>query len=231
MNFLIPFSSYPPSSPSTGDFIKFTDSAYTAFYNGSSWDFFFESVPCILPPDISTFSTDNTSSCTFDSTHGYLYWHQANNSANVSSIYKTYTGTKTLTIGVKMALNAGLFNSVASAFGVNVRGSGGAYQTFAILDLSASSLLLQSNNYNSSTSFNANIFSLTELGTGAGHKLFFQIHDNGTNLIYKMGIDLNNLLTYQTVARTSFLTPAAFGIWGAVNAGSAEMMIFHFQIA
>lgn len=241
-NLLIPYSSFPPGSAIVGDYIKFSDSPLSAMYDGTNWNFFYEGNPCVLP--LSSYTLDNAPTVVYNNNNGYLYLTCQDTVATRSVINNTIplSAPYTVTIGVKHTYDANMVNNNVTAFvsglGLCLGSASKQYQTFDILGTVNSGVLeglLQINNFNSAISFSSNVLSVIDLSFmfTIGHKVYYQVENDGTNLIWRMGIDLNNLNTVYTASVTSFLSggPTSFGIEMFTNSSNLEAVIFHMEVS
>lgn len=241
-NLLIPYSSFPPGSAIVGDYIKFSDSPLSAMYDGTNWHFFYEGNPCTLP--LSSYTLDNAATVVYNNNNGYLYLTCQDTGGDLSVLSNTIplSAPYTITIGIKHTYDANTINNNVTAFesalGLCLGSSSNQYQILYINGTVNSGVLeglLQVNNFNSTSSFSSNVLSIADLSFmfTLGHKVYYQVENNGTNLIWRSGIDLNNLNTIYTASVTSFLSggPSSFGLVMFTSASNLEAVVFHMEVS
>lgn len=200
-----------------GDLDFYTNSFYVSRYTGSAW------VPwgplfAMTQPVSGDFSWVNQGSATVSTTNGgiYLYDPTVDASLNIRARVKSAPSTPyTITAAI-------LFDPIVAAnhnSGLLFRESGtGELVLFGILQGTGS--VLQVDNWNSPTSFNANVVNVT---TRSMSLVWLRIADNGTNRICSVSSDGQNWIVVSTVARTTFLTADQVGFFVAARNATYPM--------
>lgn len=226
------FANLPVTVSPSGYKYKCTDAPYTFVSNGSLWVASYDGCPATLPGPSGNWTADNLSAnnaySNFTNGYGYLIGQSSSNSNFCSMLYQAAPGSTPYSFmirfvqdgtGILQSINAGGSGGFAVGAGASFgfRDSGGKYVTinFAI---EGSDCVIYILKWNSSTSLNADtaflnswqMFGLYNTGRG----LWAKIKNDGTNLIFSIGIDANNLFVIHSETITSFLSNAASVTWG-----------------
>lgn len=217
-----------PVSGSTGALYFTTDSPYTFRWSGSVWQPFVNDKPVSIPPNVSTLTWINQGSSTAVTTNGVLRaTFPTSGTTNVRGLVKSYTAPRSLEIGFYS--NTNLIG--AQIYGILTRALAGAPLTVQGLDIRSNQVYFRGRNYNSSTSFNAEL-ALSTGAFGVTSPLYIRFTDDNTNKTFSASFDGGASYTQLTsLVRTSFLTPDQFGIGTELFGISIEMSmnIFHWR--
>jgi hypothetical protein len=200
-----------------GDLNLYTNSFFVSRYSGSAWVPWGPIFP-FTPPVDGDFSWVNQGSATVSTTNGgiYLYDPTADASANLRCRVKSAPSTPyTVTAAILMdPIVVANHNG-----GLLFRESGtGELVLFGMLQATGS--LLQVDNWNSASAFNANVVNVS---TRSSALVWLRIADNGTNRICSVSSDGQNWITVSTVARTTFLTADQIGFFVAARNATYPM--------
>lgn len=209
-----------PSAGTAGRIQFFTDAAYVARDNGSTWDYWCNSAPCAPATATSFATTVNTTGATFtDQGNGeYVLTGTADTGVNTRAWVKSipsapYTITALITV---YALNGG-YGQCGLVLRQSSDGklvdfgwtSGNTDTEHGIIAQKMTSPTATSANY----TLNAPYYFASSTAIFAGIPLWLRIVDNNTNRILSISPDGVTWLEVHSVSRTDFLTPDQVGFY------------------
>lgn len=232
------FASFPPASPSAGDYFRTTNSPYYAYYDGTKWNWYLQGIPVKPPPVFGTIEDPGGVITGTDQTRGLLYM-RINVNSDIAGMYDPIPATP-YSILAGFIANPLINNpnplDFQAAMGLSLRSASGQYESTQAGWFTSSGGTLAINRHNSVSSYNSTPsgFGVQSYFTLGSNKIYMKVSDDGTNLSWFIGTDKNNLLPFNTPwARNAFLTggPAFAGISMFSEAGQAEWALFDYEIS
>jgi hypothetical protein len=205
-----------PGANEVGKMAFSTNSLYSARWNGSAWQWFYNNSPVTLPPTAG-WTWDNQGTATETQAGGYLYLNAPAVSGGNSRVrYRTAPAAPwTLTALV----NANVNHLSNQQVGILVRGSGsGKLYLFGPGASAAASQTTQVVKNNNPTSWSGTPSSLN--GPLPTAPMWLQITDNNTDLLFSYSRDGINFSQVYQDTRASFLTPDQIGYFAETQSTS-----------
>ena len=204
-----------PTAGTAGRLFASTDSAYVYQDNGTSWTAWGPIYP-LTPVVNSSFSDLNTP--TVSTSQGVVNITAPGTSSDVIRGRQIALPSTPYTITTLFLMANNVENFHIAGLHVYDNGTGKVVTWGIRL---AGDIRVHRAYWNSVTSFNAESHALTPYT-----KLFFQLHDDGTNFSFKFSPDGITYRTYITESRTAFLTPTHVGMFVHENSPNSTSVDF-----
>lgn len=191
-----------PSAGILGRRYQCTDCPFWYYDNGTTWDKFFGSYP-IVTPDNTGFSWDNQGSLVLTTTKDSLTF-SGSLSSGVGLRYKTAPSAPWVA-EIAWLLNPSIREGWIIGLGVR-ESSTGKCITF-IYENNSNTLAVSTWKFTNTTTFSASYVDRAKGATIPSQPIFMKIENDNTNLIFSVSSDGVNWGTFDTRAKTDFLTP------------------------
>lgn len=205
-----------------------SDSPFSYFDDGTTWQKYFGSYPLVTQPSQSTFTWDNQNAASAVDSNDMLVM-TGDTSHNVG-LYKTAPATP---YNIDMGFLWASDPLASSSLLVGFRDTGSSNSgKLVVLDAAQQNSSYQ---FNTIKFTNLSTFSATYQSNNSvfipGGMMFLRITDDGTNFKFSFSNDGINFVNYDSRSRTDFLTPANvfFGVTGTSKPNI--LSLFHWKVS
>jgi len=230
-----------PAAGVAGRLYFLTDGILQWFDDGSAWHSYYGSIPCVQPPDISTFTQilagGRTLAQAADQKGGLVI--QMTNGTTADDyrllVQSTPATPYTITAFILPTLQANNYSCMGLCWR---QSSTGNMQVFGIVDDNGPTFYWRNesaNNSGSSPTYTTgtDIITVTSQSayfTQAGNGIWLRISDDGTNRSVSYSVDGLNFIQLGSQARTTTITPDQWGVFvgNATSAGTATQAMAYF---